>query len=138
LRLAERRRRIVEEIVATERTYVRELTTLEKLYLRPAVQRNALTPEEIRTAFGNLETLIMFHREYFLPRLEEALANVTPGSEPPIGQVFMDHCAYIKMYSVYVNNFEHAHMALEKWETSKSHKRWRQVTEVGHPMIEEL
>ncbi|RKP06657.1 hypothetical protein THASP1DRAFT_31529 [Thamnocephalis sphaerospora] len=129
LRLAERRRRIVEEIVATERTYVQELTSLEKLYLRPAVQRSALSAEEVRTVFGNIESLAMFHREHLLPRLEEACEKVEPGSEPPIGQVFMDHCAYIKMYSVYVNNFEHAHAALDKWEAGKSHKRWRQVME---------
>lgn len=80
--------------------------------------------------------------------VHQACMNVSPGNEPPIGQVFMDHvsmspcvyalankrvwqCAYIKMYSVYVNNFEHAHAALHKWESSKSHKRWRQVMEVS-------
>jgi hypothetical protein len=71
LRLAERRRRIVDEIVSTERTYVDELSCLERFYLRPALHRGALTADESRIIFSNIESLAMFHREHLLPKLEE-------------------------------------------------------------------
>jgi hypothetical protein len=69
--LAERRRRIIEEIVSTERTYVHELGCLERFYLRPAINRGAITADEMRMIFSNIESLAMFHREHFLPKLEE-------------------------------------------------------------------
>ncbi|KAI9226481.1 MAG: Dbl homology domain-containing protein, partial [Piptocephalis tieghemiana] len=106
--MRKRRARVVEEILETERTYVRELETLDRLYIQKSRESGVLTLEEIRTVFGDIGGLELFHRAHLLPALEEAVSSAGEGGigEARVGRVFAQHSAYIKMYSAYVNNMD--------------------------------
>lgn len=60
------RRKVIEEILSTENTYVLALTTLQTHYVQPLKSSNApkqyqLTEQEITQLCNNLETLHKFH-----------------------------------------------------------------------------
>jgi hypothetical protein len=73
-----KREAAVNEILATERTYVDGLRKLVKIYLLPMRQKSAnkillkpiATIEEISSMFGNVEQLLKLH-EQLLKSLEE-------------------------------------------------------------------
>ncbi|KAG0285319.1 hypothetical protein BGZ96_010395 [Linnemannia gamsii] len=67
---ASRRRRIVEEIMTTERTYVEGLKGLVEIYLTPALQ--VMPHGDHKAVFSNAEAIYTFHAKHFLPELEKA------------------------------------------------------------------
>lgn len=67
---ASRRRRIVEEIMTTERTYVEGLKGLVEIYLTPALQ--VMPHSDHKAVFSNAEAIYTFHAKHFLPELEKA------------------------------------------------------------------
>ncbi|KAK3819159.1 MAG: hypothetical protein JOS17DRAFT_366733 [Linnemannia elongata] len=67
---ASRRRRIVEEIMTTERTYVEGLKGLVEIYLTPALQ--IMPPGDHKAVFSNAQAIYTFHADHFLPELEKA------------------------------------------------------------------
>ncbi|KAI8346257.1 hypothetical protein B0O80DRAFT_503640 [Mortierella sp. GBAus27b] len=78
---ASRRCRIVDEIVATERTYVEGLKGLVEIYLTPALQVMPLSDH--KAVFSNAQAIYTFHANHFLPELEKAhrIAS-TPTQQP--------------------------------------------------------
>lgn len=64
---------MLEELVVTEREYVRSLNYILTHYF-PLLDRQDI-PQDLRgkrgIIFGNLEKLHNFHSHYFLPELEE-------------------------------------------------------------------
>ncbi|KAG0369276.1 hypothetical protein BGX24_002479 [Mortierella sp. AD032] len=214
---ASRRRRIVEEIMTTERTYVDGLKGLIEIYLTPALQ--VMPPSDHKAVFSNAQGIYAFHAEHFLPELEKAFkisssskaiaqndnhlaqmmspvspvptstsqflsdpSTTAPSSaasssaalvpdnaskrasdvsaisssstqqdetnqesqqpssdttttaaaaesavksvvEDRIGRVFAQHAAYMKMYSLYINNFDNALRVLQTQLTSSKHKK---------------
>ncbi|KAF9955721.1 hypothetical protein BGZ72_003480 [Mortierella alpina] len=72
---ASRRRRIVDEIVSTERTYVEGLKGLVEIYLTPALQ--VMPSSDHKAVFSNAHSIFAFHADHFLPALEKAF-RVTP------------------------------------------------------------
>lgn len=80
--------RIIEELLSTEREYVKALGYVREHYF-PELER-ADVPQDLRgqrgSIFGNLEKLHDFHRHYFLDELEGCV------SEPfRVGRCFLRH-----------------------------------------------
>ncbi|UZJ51056.1 hypothetical protein CBS101457_000376 [Exobasidium rhododendri] len=81
---AERRIRIVQEIIATEKSYIRGLQELVDIYVLPSAGLEdgsgngqcAIPSPERRKVFGNVEAILHFHRGAFLPALESAARSV--------------------------------------------------------------
>ena len=112
----------------TERTYVKGLQELVDIYIKPACAPvNALTggsketvvpPVERKIVFSGLEALFSFHKESFLPALEKAAGSVMQPTEVlaeadkdgsmsmnaarTVGNCFVSHAAFMKMYSTYI------------------------------------
>ncbi|KAF9355293.1 hypothetical protein BGX26_006773 [Mortierella sp. AD094] len=100
---ASRRRRIVDEIMTTERTYVDGLKGLVDIYLTPALQ--VMQPGDHKGIFSNAQSIYTFHANHFLPELEKAYrvqpqeqsstmapAVMSPNSPIPTGSsVFPSH-----------------------------------------------
>lgn len=133
---------IISETLSTEKTYVSGLNELVEIYLHsPAAQQfqqataqsagSMSAAEERRVIFSNLENLTAFHKDHFLPALEAAVdsakasmmvsandegkqgVNIEAAEE--IGKLFCQFAAWMKMYSVYVNNFDGACTLLSRW-----------------------
>ncbi|XP_059836422.1 pleckstrin homology domain-containing family G member 4B-like isoform X2 [Hypanus sabinus] len=92
---------IMEEILITEREYVRSLGYVISHYF-PEMDRMDL-PQDLRgqrgTIFGNLEKLYDFHSQYFLKELE------TCASDPiRVGRCFLRHEKQFGLYALYSKN----------------------------------
>ncbi|KAI3479254.1 hypothetical protein L1887_58685 [Cichorium endivia] len=137
-----RRFRIIAEIVSTERTYVRGLSELVDVYVRPAMAPAdgnsgvpVIPPMEHRAVFGNVEALLQFHRTVFLPSLlavtnpilahdQEAASDLSPDETAAIAEkvaaVFSTHAAFFKMYTSYINNCDSAQARISAWMAPSS------------------
>ncbi|XP_024148504.1 uncharacterized protein LOC112158992 isoform X2 [Oryzias melastigma] len=96
-----RLQRVMEELVFTEREYVRSLGYILTHYF-PLMDRLDI-PQDLRgkrgIIFGNLEKLYDFHNHYFLPELEAC------EREPAMmARCFLRHSESFGLYSLYSKN----------------------------------
>ncbi|XP_042357373.1 uncharacterized protein LOC121954103 [Plectropomus leopardus] len=94
-------RRIMEELLSTEREYVKALGYVREHYF-PELERSDV-PQDLRgqrgSIFGNLEKLHDFHRHFFLNELETCL------NEPfRVGRCFLRHRESFALYALYSKN----------------------------------
>ncbi|KAJ1029978.1 hypothetical protein NDA16_000891 [Ustilago loliicola] len=137
-----RRFRIIAEIVSTERTYVKGLSELVDIYVKPAMAPAdgnsgvpVIPPSEHRAVFGNVEALLQFHRTVFLPSLvamaapvldhdqdapSEMAAEETAAVAEKVASVFSTHAAFFKMYTSYINNCDSAQTRISAWMAPSS------------------
>uniref|UniRef100_A0A667XMM7 protein-glutamine gamma-glutamyltransferase n=1 Tax=Myripristis murdjan TaxID=586833 RepID=A0A667XMM7_9TELE len=97
----EKLQRIMEELLLTEREYVRALGYVREHYF-PELER-ADVPQDLRgqrgSIFGNLEKLHDFHRHHFLKELESCV------KEPlRVGRCFLRHRESFALYALYSKN----------------------------------
>ncbi|XP_077376550.1 uncharacterized protein plekhg4 isoform X2 [Festucalex cinctus] len=94
-------RRIVEEMVTTEREYVRSLRYVMEHYV-PEMERADL-PQDLRgkrsVVFGNLEKLLDFHAHVFLKELEACWKHPLR-----VAQCFLRHREQFSLYALYSKN----------------------------------
>lgn len=127
---------VLTEVIETERTYVAGLSELMDIYVQGARQpvdaaseERVLSVQMERRVFGHVEGIVHFHRDAFLPSLEEATerlktlpdpnsesyATITAHIAADVANVFSTHAAYFKMYMNYVNQYETAVSSIAKW-----------------------
>ncbi|XP_057653123.1 protein still life, isoform SIF type 1 isoform X3 [Diorhabda carinulata] len=70
---AEKMRKVILELVDTEKAYVKHLNNLLEYYLEPLKKETFLSNAEINALFGNIQEIVTFQRQ-FLNNLEEAVA----------------------------------------------------------------
>lgn len=92
---------IMQEILITEREYVRSLGYVTSQYF-PEMDRMDL-PQDLRghrgTIFGNLEKLYDFHSQYFLKELESCARDPIR-----VGRCFLRHEKQFGLYALYSKN----------------------------------
>lgn len=98
------RYRCVHEVIDTEKTYVEDLNTLITVYMYPIKLTGILNQEQVDGIFSNIEMLEPVHSE-LLQKLTDD--EYTKGGEY-IGEAFKTICQYLKMYTLYCANHEHA------------------------------
>lgn len=124
---------VIREIYETEKTYVRGLQELIAIYVQPASQcissksNETLIPlAERKVVFGGVESILVIHRDNFLPALERVIEPLLRGSDDSegtisariahqVGEVFRTYIAYMKQYSTYINNFDNALQRMRSW-----------------------
>ncbi|KAH8988823.1 hypothetical protein EDB92DRAFT_1870144 [Lactarius akahatsu] len=142
-----RRMKIVKEIVETERTYVRGLQELIDIYIKPAAapvnllggvsstKETVIPAAERRIVFSGLDSLFSFHKDIFLPALElaadsalrslpqrseeEAEGTLSANAARGIARTFVSHAAFMRMYSTYINNFDHSVQRIKQWVSDR-------------------
>ncbi|XP_055366068.1 uncharacterized protein LOC114859073 isoform X2 [Betta splendens] len=96
-----RLQRVLEELVFTEREYVRSLCYILTHYL-PLLDRPDV-PQDLRgkrgVIFGNLEKLYDFHSHYFLPELEACQRDAAM-----VARCFLRHSESFGLYALYSKN----------------------------------
>lgn len=94
-------RHIVDEMVTTEREYVRSLCYIIEHYF-PEMERGDL-PQDLRgkrsVIFGNLEKLMDFHSQYFLKELESCCNHPLR-----VAHCFLRHQDAFGLYALYSKN----------------------------------
>ncbi|KAF9015349.1 hypothetical protein BDQ17DRAFT_1295109 [Cyathus striatus] len=143
-----KRAMVIKEIVLTERTYVKGLQELMEIYIKAAsVPVNLLSgvgsgkdsvvpvPER-KIVFGGVDALFSFHKDSFLPALEVAAAPLMKSSAEvgsidvegqlssevakAVGEIFLKHAAFMRMYSSYINNFDSSVQRVKYWSSDKN------------------
>lgn len=119
-------RHLLDEILATERAYVQDLTKaiehyfkpLRELSLGPAKHR-LVEPDVVAAIFGNLEDVLVIAEELLARIAEEIEAGGTQ-----LGQIFITHSFALKLYARYVFGFEEAADRLHEAEKSEAFVAW--------------
>ncbi|KAJ1818676.1 hypothetical protein LPJ56_003796, partial [Coemansia sp. RSA 2599] len=96
------RLKILSELLVTEVTYVDTLKNVVGVYLNPMREAKILSESELREIFSNIEVILAFHNDHFLPSITYAISQ----PDTAIGKAFLHHGAHFKLYSTYTNNHE--------------------------------
>ncbi|XP_030233415.1 puratrophin-1 isoform X1 [Gadus morhua] len=98
---ASKQQHIVDEMVSTEREYVRSLRYVTQQYF-PEMERPDL-PQELRgqrcVVFGNLENILDFHSQFFLKELEACWRHPLR-----VAQCFLRYKDQFGLYALYSKN----------------------------------
>ena len=70
----------IAEIFTTEKSHVRNLKVLDRLFLRPLKESNAMPKESVEVLFPNLEALLELHTQYNQKMKERAKAGFPVGN----------------------------------------------------------
>eukprot|EP01103_Thecamoeba_quadrilineata_P010714 TRINITY_DN238_c0_g1_i1.p1 TRINITY_DN238_c0_g1~~TRINITY_DN238_c0_g1_i1.p1 ORF type:complete len:532 (-),score=111.13 TRINITY_DN238_c0_g1_i1:152-1705(-) len=101
-RQVEKRKQVAQELINTERHYVKDLVVAKEVFLVPIKEKNLLTKSELVTIFSNLESIILLHQE-LLASLELTIENITIDGSG-LGEIFLKRMDRFKLYAGYCSN----------------------------------
>ena len=101
---------IVSEIISSEASYVASLGTLIKEYLTPMREGAVVSASDLGSIFGGVELLHNFHL-VFLDDLRREVGGVAG--------VVLRLCAFLKMYTAYLQNYTQALTAIDAQRKNK-------------------
>ncbi|XP_065353508.1 protein still life, isoform SIF type 1 isoform X10 [Cloeon dipterum] len=127
---AEKLRKVILELIDTERTYVKHLNSLLENYLEPLKRETFLSNAEINALFGNIQEIVAFQRQ-FLQNLDEALEMEPefhklehPGQFKnvlfSIGSAFLYYVNHFKLYSSFCASHSKAQKVLHPNEGNQA------------------
>uniref|UniRef100_A0A8C5MAX8 TIAM Rac1 associated GEF 1 n=1 Tax=Leptobrachium leishanense TaxID=445787 RepID=A0A8C5MAX8_9ANUR len=129
---ADKLRKVICELLETERTYVKDLNCLMERYLKPLRKETFLTEEELDVLFGNLVEMVEFQVE-FLKTLEDGV-RLVPDLEKlekveqfkkvlfSLGGSFLYYADRFKLYSAFCASHTKVPKVLVKAKTDSSFK----------------
>nr|XP_026485975.1 protein still life, isoforms C/SIF type 2 isoform X15 [Vanessa tameamea] len=127
---ADKLRKVLMELVDTERAYVKHLNNLLENYLEPLKKETFLSNAEINALFGNIQEIVTFQRQ-FLQNLEEALeaepnfnhfefSNQFKNVLFAVGNAFLYYVNHFKLYSSFCASHSKAQKVLHPNEGSQA------------------
>lgn len=134
LSVCQRLRKVIEELVDTEKSYVKDLVCLFDIYLTPLQTETFLSKDEMEALFGSLPEMLDFQR-VFLQTLEERIASCPNFSslETPeqfkkllfsLGGSFLYYADHFKLYSGFCANHIKVQKVLERAKTDGAFKQF--------------
>ncbi|XP_023266851.1 T-lymphoma invasion and metastasis-inducing protein 2-like [Seriola lalandi dorsalis] len=134
LSVCQRLRKVIQELVDTEKSYVKDLVCLFDIYLTPLQTETFLSKEEMEALFGSLPEMLDFQR-VFLQTLEERIASCPNFSslETPeqfkkllfsLGGSFLYYADHFKLYSGFCANHIKVQKVLERAKTDGAFKQF--------------
>ncbi|XP_028031777.1 protein still life, isoforms C/SIF type 2 isoform X5 [Bombyx mandarina] len=127
---ADKLRKVLLELVDTERAYVKHLNNLLENYLEPLKKETFLSNAEINALFGNIQEIVTFQRQ-FLQNLEEALeaepnfnhfefSNQFKNVLFAVGNAFLYYVNHFKLYSSFCASHSKAQKVLHPNEGNQA------------------
>ncbi|XP_074542057.1 rho guanine nucleotide exchange factor TIAM2 [Halichoeres trimaculatus] len=134
LNVCQRLRKVIQELVDTEKSYVKDLVCLFDVYLTPLQQETFLGKEEMEALFGCLPEMLDFQK-VFLQTLEERIASCpnfghleTPAQFKKLlfslGGSFLYYADHFKHYSGFCANHIKVQKVLERAKTDAAFKHF--------------
>ncbi|KAM7132738.1 rho guanine nucleotide exchange factor TIAM1 isoform 2-T6 [Molossus nigricans] len=129
---ADKLRKVICELLETERTYVKDLNCLMERYLQPLQKETFLTQDELDVLFGNLTEMVEFQVE-FLKTLEDGV-RLVPDLEKlervdqfkkvlfSLGGSFLYYADRFKLYSAFCASHTKVPKVLVKARTDAAFK----------------
>ncbi|XP_055729030.1 rho guanine nucleotide exchange factor TIAM2-like [Salvelinus fontinalis] len=132
--ISERLCKVIQELVDTEKSYVKDLGCLFDIYLTPLQSETFLSHDEMESLFGSLPEMLDFQR-VFLHTLEERIASSPNFSslETPkqfkklllsLGGSFLYYADHFKLYSGFCANHIKVQKVLERAKTDRAFKQF--------------
>nr|XP_028579556.1 T-lymphoma invasion and metastasis-inducing protein 2 isoform X2 [Podarcis muralis] len=129
---ADRLRKVIQELMDTEKSYVKDLSCLFQLYLEPLQSETFLTQDEMESLFGSLPEMLDFQK-VFLETLEDGISSCSDFNtlETPsqfrkllfsLGGSFLYYADHFKLYSGFCANHIKVQKVLERAKTDKAFK----------------
>ncbi|KAM9963611.1 hypothetical protein ACTFIW_006847 [Dictyostelium discoideum] len=103
--------KIINELIETERDYVRDLNIVVEVFLNPIREKQLLSAKDINSLFSNIEILYSINMNV-LKALEKDKDPLCENIS--VGQTFLDMSHYLKMYTTYCSNQQNALKILEE------------------------
>ncbi|XP_038050450.1 uncharacterized protein LOC119723720 isoform X2 [Patiria miniata] len=129
------RAKVVEEIITTERDYVRHLHDVCEGYISQALDRPEMFSEEVvNTLFGNIEEIYSFQKGFLL-QLEATIIQDRP-QLTRIGGCFLEHKSGFETYSEYCNNYPNALRELKQLREKQKYGQFFEACRLLQNMIE--
>ncbi|XP_033745206.1 FYVE, RhoGEF and PH domain-containing protein 4-like isoform X1 [Pecten maximus] len=114
--------RIAEELFKTEKAYVSRLYLLDQIFQARVREENKthnfLSLDVMNQMFSNITSIYQFHNNFLLPQLETRMKNWE--SLPKIGDLMRSNAPFLKLYTEYVKNFDHAMNLINAWSEKSS------------------
>ncbi|XP_051174305.1 protein still life, isoform SIF type 1 isoform X2 [Leptopilina boulardi] len=134
---AEKLKKVILELVETERTYVKNLNNLLENYLEPLKRETFLSSAEINALFGNIQEIVTFQRQ-FLQNLDHAIeieADFNNFEHPSqfkgvlfsIGSAFLFYVNHFKLYSSFCASHSKAQKVLHPNEGNQALQEFLQA-----------
>ncbi|XP_069579299.1 rho guanine nucleotide exchange factor TIAM2-like [Brachyistius frenatus] len=134
LSVCQRLRKVIQELVDTEKSYVKDLVRLLDIYLSPLQRETFLSKDEMEALFGSLPEMLDFQR-VFLQTLEERIAacpNFSSLETPEqfkmllfsLGGSFLYYADHFKLYSGFCANHIKVQKVLERAKTDGAFKHF--------------
>jgi len=123
-----KRRRIAQEIIDTEESYIKSLAQVLDMYLLPLRDRSknvatsVLSADQIKVLFSNLELIHSLNKKFFGDLRKQFSLWEDTADTQLIGDVFLKFAPFFKMYSQYVENFDESIVMLKSLEKNSA---WR-------------
>ena len=93
------RKKAIEEIINSEKNYLKQLEIVEEFFMKPLQENEILAPQTYASIFGDILGIRQVNKELLL---------AMETSTDKIGKVFLDLAPYLKFYSTYANDFKTA------------------------------
>uniref|UniRef100_A0A2I3H2L9 Rho guanine nucleotide exchange factor 4 n=1 Tax=Nomascus leucogenys TaxID=61853 RepID=A0A2I3H2L9_NOMLE len=107
------RTNVINEILSTERDYIKHLRDICEGYVRQCRKRaDMFSEEQLRTIFGNIEDIYRCQKA-FVKALEQMFNRERPHLSE-LGACFLEHQADFQIYSEYCNNHPNACVELSR------------------------
>ncbi|XP_011302498.1 protein still life, isoform SIF type 1 isoform X5 [Fopius arisanus] len=134
---AEKLKKVICELIETERTYVKNLNNLLENYLEPLKRETFLSNAEINALFGNIQEIVTFQRQ-FLQNLDHAIemeADFNNFEHPSqfkgvlfsIGSAFLYYVNHFKLYSSFCASHSKAQKVLHPNEGNQALQEFLQA-----------
>ncbi|MCI4389625.1 hypothetical protein PGIGA_G00100290 [Pangasianodon gigas] len=132
--ITERLRKVIQELVDTEKSYVKDLGCLFEIYLKPLEKETFLSHGEMESLFGSLPEMLDFQR-VFLQTLEEKTSSspdfmTLQTAEQlkkllsSLGGSFLYYADHFKLYSGFCANHIKVQKVLERVKTDRAFKEF--------------
>ncbi|XP_035685679.1 protein still life, isoform SIF type 1-like [Branchiostoma floridae] len=133
-------RKVILELVTTEKTYVKDMECLLDRYLHPLQNESFLSPDELEALFGNIEELVQFQRK-FLQALEDSV-SIEPDFHTvdsptkfrktlfSISGAFLYYVDHFKLYSAFCASHS---KAIKVLDPGKGNAAFRAFLEARNP-----
>ncbi|XP_044020308.1 protein still life, isoforms C/SIF type 2 isoform X8 [Aphidius gifuensis] len=134
---AEKLKKVICELIDTERTYVKNLNNLLENYLEPLKRETFLSNAEINALFGNIQEIVTFQRQ-FLQNLDHAIEiecdfnnfehpSQFKGVLFSIGSAFLYYVNHFKLYSSFCASHSKAQKVLHPNEGNQALQEFLQA-----------
>eukprot|EP01125_Pyxidicula_operculata_P012502 TRINITY_DN4102_c0_g1_i1.p1 TRINITY_DN4102_c0_g1~~TRINITY_DN4102_c0_g1_i1.p1 ORF type:complete len:620 (+),score=121.04 TRINITY_DN4102_c0_g1_i1:42-1901(+) len=104
------RSKVLQEIITTEATYIKDLDVLINSFMKPLISKYQLPRESVQSIFSNVETIYGVNKQ---------IAGRLETSQNEVGEIYLSMAPYLKMYSSYCHNHTEALSHLSKLEKKR-------------------